>query len=356
MMGNCQQKNNHCLIARNPPTFGYAHARVKKHLLDCEKTVRGVAPVWCLRDPKVLFGFISRPDAVEVLRNSLSQHSSGTFFFRLSNSEPAKLVLVYARKRISDKEVAPGVIKAVANNVCTRTETESCPVVQCSIKCKGCDVVCCISCAKICHDKHELSAVRPMKDLCCACKGCKIMKSVEELSKLSCWVSKCEQLAGAQGFCAMHNDRACEATPAQGEYTIEQMLVNSFSSLGQFSEFLLSHSDLQTVLSDSSKEEFTREELLSKFDDPYLASVCKQYSDFSASYTDPFGEMVPPAQWKKVSSRKPQEPDLFAVQKPKSPSKVIEAHRKKSETKTEDDAHKVYDSVSECGVGPSHYL
>jgi len=176
------------------------------------------------------------------------------------------------------------------------------------------------------------------------------MKSCEELQKHSCWVSKCKQLAVAQGFCSSHSGRACEASPVQGEYVVEQTLVDCFSSLGQFSEFLLSHPDLKTVLPDGKLRELTREELLGKFDDPYLATVFKQYSDFSLVYNieDPVVHM------NKLSAHRRQATDPFEVRKATPlPASVPESAETSDVAAGPDNS---YDSVPELGVGPSHYL
>jgi hypothetical protein len=64
-----------------------------------EATVWGVHAVWCLRDPRVVFGFLSRVAATETLTGRLP----GTFLFRLSNSSPGQLALAY----VDNNEVDP---------------------------------------------------------------------------------------------------------------------------------------------------------------------------------------------------------------------------------------------------------
>jgi len=67
------------------------------HLCTVESTVRSIHAVWCMTDPNVVFGFLPRADAVDVMRASDSR--VGTFFFRLSNSDPSKLCLVWCASK-----------------------------------------------------------------------------------------------------------------------------------------------------------------------------------------------------------------------------------------------------------------
>lgn len=145
--------------------------------------------------------------------------------------------------------------------------------------------------------------------------------------KRACWVEECAEPACARGFCENHADRACEALPIQGEFIVEQMLINSFGSLSQFSDFLLSHPDLKTVYSDGSKRVLSREELLGKFDDPYLAGVSRQYSEFASVYR---GEM------------------------PKGPEGVVEPIAEEDELASP--PADLHDPLEEPAVGPHPYL
>mmetsp|Transcript_35348 Transcript_35348/g.69336 ORF Transcript_35348/g.69336 Transcript_35348/m.69336 type:complete len:367 (+) Transcript_35348:61-1161(+) len=69
------------------------------HLTTVENTIRSISPVWCMLDPKLIFGFLPRADAVDVMRTFDSR--VGTFFFRLSNSDPSMVSLVYCLPKSS---------------------------------------------------------------------------------------------------------------------------------------------------------------------------------------------------------------------------------------------------------------
>lgn len=77
-----------------------------KHLLTCEATVRKINDVWAFGPPMVVHGFLEKNQCTSMIERA----PCGSYFFRLSNSEPDMLIAIHRSIKGVKQEKLPAFV------------------------------------------------------------------------------------------------------------------------------------------------------------------------------------------------------------------------------------------------------